>query len=61
MYGGERIAYNEEYAFAAGDSSELVDWLQNNMNWYECSTLEALPYEPAPLHKAEVAGVEVME
>jgi hypothetical protein len=31
--------YEEEYEFLVGDDFEVKDWLFNQMDWYECSTL----------------------
>jgi hypothetical protein len=53
-------SYQEEYDFTLGDSSELVDWLQNNMNWWEMNPrLEGQKEQPA-LRDAEVEQIRVV-
>jgi hypothetical protein len=41
--------YQEEYTYALGDDSELLDWLHNNMNWSDVQPFAALvPKDPKP-------------
>ena len=53
-------SYQEEYDYSIGDNFELVDWLFNNMDWFELSlTLE--PSKFKPFSECEVRGAEVQE
>lgn len=36
------------------DEGEALDWLFNNMNWFECKTLKALPGTVPDLADADV-------
>lgn len=32
--------YDKEFAYSISSEDELVDWLENNMNWYDLDPIE---------------------
>lgn len=46
--------YQEEYDFTYDDNSESYDWLMNNMDWYECESLQELPRTESKLSDLEI-------
>lgn len=52
--------YQEEYDYIINDDSEMIDWMQNNMDWYECKTLKEAPTITLELSDLEVENIEVL-
>lgn len=40
---GEDFNRDEEIEHIMSDDADAIDWLRNNMNWWECKTLYVLP------------------
>lgn len=46
--------YEEEYDAFQEDYFEVLDWMFNNMDWYECHTLKEISTKPKPLKDLQI-------
>ena len=57
----EDTTYEEEYQFLCEDNMEVTDWLFNNMDWYECSSLKEVEVEDLPLSDLRIEDYGVTD
>jgi len=55
------VEYMEEYQFLCDDTFEVKDWLFNNMNWRDCSTLNEVYVAKESLDRLEIESCKVIE
>ena len=53
--------FEGEFNYTMENEDEITDWLVNNMNWYECTTLLELERPPVDLSDLEIDDTCVFE
>ena len=51
--------FQQEYDFTLRDDAELIDWAQNNMDWYEHPVCEVIQM-PKNISDVSVESIEVL-
>lgn len=51
----------EELDFVLSDDFEGIDWLQNDMNWWECKSLSHYKSPSRELGDLEIEGIEIFD
>jgi len=56
----DNATYEDEYEFTCEDDYEAVDWLQNNMDWYNCRSLKMIMNFEKPLNEVDIDDWEIV-
>jgi|TARA_R110000851_G_scaffold298994_4_gene454794 hypothetical protein len=54
-------SYDSEYDFIVSDENYAIDWMQNNMDWYEMDSLKEISVDPPMLSDLEINDMEIVK